>query len=194
MINIKEKKALKNFFNNNEKKMQQTIKKKIILNIILLLFSLIECQTSISELKQTDLCILSKNTTNNGQKIIKETRVLEEEEQQECTNKSEYKYQCGNDLCAIDKEKCQKFVNLKSAIEFIKYSQAYGKKIKQFEAFKQTLRYCFETAVETIQLKIFNQNQTRKKNYLKNSAFNNFSFSFKFIVLTNIIISCCFIT
>ena len=104
------------------------------------------------------------------------------------------KYQCGNDLCAIDKEKCQKFVNLKSAIEFIKYSQAYGKKIKQFEAFKQTLRYCYETAVETIQLKFFNQNHTRKKNYLKNSAFNNFSFSFKFIVLSNIIISCCFIT
>lgn len=173
--------------------MQQKItKKKIILNIILLLFSLIECQTSISELKQTDLCILSNNTTNNGQKIIKETRVLEEEE---CTIKSEYKYQCDNDLCAIDKEKCQKFVNLKSAIEFIKYSQAYGKKIKQFEAFKQTLRYCYETAVETIQLKFFNQNQTRKKNYLKNLAFNNFSFSFKFIVLTNIIISCCcFIT
>ena len=149
--------------------MQQTIKKKkIISNIILLLFSLIECQASISELKQTDLCILSNNnpTTNNGQKIIKETRVLEEEE--ECTIKSEYKYQCGNDLCAIDKEKCQKFVNLKSAIEFIKYSQAYGKKIKQFEAFKQTLRYCYETAVETIQLKFFNQNQTRKKNYLKN--------------------------
>jgi len=163
--------------------MQQIIRKKIILNIILIFLSLIECQASISELKQTDLCILSNNTTN-GQKIIKETRVLEEEE---CTNKSEYKYQCGNDLCAIDKEKCQKFVNLKSAIEFIKYSQAYGKKIKQFEAFKQTLRFCYHTAVETIQLKNFNQNQTRKKNYLKNSAFSDFSFNL-FIVVTSIII------